>query len=474
MITLSVPQSDKVASEETRVEPNLANSFSINLTDILLTPYRALWVLFDLFVVFWLYTIGVWSTPYEAWGTWKYQNLAPALVFTVFFVLLALGMGYYERPKRFTKSNIFGIGAFATVVALMVSLAVVYFTYYEVFGRLSFMYGSTVSYLGITAIKFTLSRFLRKNPYRFTILGNSDCSDDIKDYCLRNRRENRYYSYVDWTHEIFPTGSSVEIGSLQRVKVPNLVVAKSALEDPEMIAFALQALQRGCRVLDELSFYIQFFEKVPINHISENWILREGIDTRPIFFSLAKRFIDVAASALALILLSPLFLLISLGIKLTSPGPIFFVQSRMGRYCQSFKIFKFRTMVFNPHEKEIVSTAINDPRVTRIGKLMRPLHIDELPQLWNVLLGTMSLVGPRPEASDFAQKMRKVPLYDLRHFLRPGLTGHAQITQGYTRGVVDEMTEKLAYDLFYICNCSLALDIRIILRTVFCLVRGAR
>jgi lipopolysaccharide/colanic/teichoic acid biosynthesis glycosyltransferase len=383
-------------------------------------------------------------------------------------------MGYYERPRRFTKSNIFAVSLAAVTTSLLVSLAFVYFTYYEMIGRLSLVYGSLGAYFGIASIRFILSQFLRKNPYRFTILGSSNCGDEIIAFCKKNRRETRFYSYVDWKQDLFPSDIPIDVRSLRKAKVPNLVLAKSALDDPEMIEFALQALQEGCRVIDEVTFYIHFFEKVPINDISKNWLLHEGIDTRPIFFSIGKRVFDVASSVIALILLSPLFLLLSLIIKLSSPGPIFFFQIRMGRFCQPFRIIKFRTMTFNPDQKEIISTGLNDPRVTKIGKLMRPLHLDELPQLWNVIFGKMSIVGPRPEAFDFAQKMRKVPLYDLRHLLRPGITGHAQITQGYTRGVVEEMTEKLEYDLFYVCKSNLMLDVRIILRTIFCLMRKAR
>ncbi len=474
MSILSLPRTDNVSSPQTRTTPHLANSFSINLTDFLLTPYRSLWVLFDIISMFWLYTIGIWSSPYELWGVWKHQNVSAALVFTLCFALLALGMGYYERPKRFTKRTMFAVSFGACVLSLIISLAVIYFSYYEVFGRLSLVYGCTGAYLGTAGIRFILSHFLRKNPYSFTILGSSPCSDEIKSYCIRNRREARYYSYVDWKQELFPGQTPLDAHALRKNKVPNLVLAKSALDNPEMIEFALQALQQGCRVIDEVTFYIQFFEKVPLQHISPSWILHEGIDTRPIFYSLTKRLFDVVSSFFALIVLAPFLFLVGLIIKISSPGPVFYIQTRMGRYCQPFRIFKFRTMHYRPEQKEIISTDFKDPRVTKIGRFMRPLHIDELPQLLNVLFGTMSIVGPRPEAYDFAQKMRTVPLYDLRHLLRPGITGHAQITQGYTRGEVDEMTQKLEYDLYYACNSSFLLDIRIILRTIFCLMKKAR
>lgn len=474
MTGLSVSQTDEMTSTHVQAKRGSSTLFPVILTDLLLTPYRSPWVLFDLFSIFWLFIIGTWSSPYETWGMMKYQNIAPAIIFTISYTTLGLGMGSYERPRRFARFSIFVASLGTTLFSLLISLAAMYFIYYEVFGRLTLIYGAIYSYLGAVLIRFFLSQFLRRNPYRFTILGSSPCCEEIKNYCMKKRHESRYYTYIDESTELFPEGVKRRVHQLREQRIPNLVLAKSALDNPDMLEFALQALQEGCRIIDEITFYIQFFEKVPIQDVSKSWILHEGIDTRPLFYSLSKRIFDIVSSLSALIVLSPLFLLLGLIIKLTSSGPVFYIQTRMGRFCQPFKIIKFRTMTFNPHQNELVSTALNDPRVTGIGKLMRPLHIDELPQLWNVLTGKMSIVGPRPEAYDFAQKMRNVPLYDLRHLMRPGITGHAQITQGYTLGVVEEMTEKLEYDLYYISHCSFTLDIRIIIRTLFCLVKGSR
>ena len=475
-VTLSPSQSasKQVTDERDRHGRTHVSSPQVFLTDMLLTPYRSLWVLFDMILAFWLFTLGIWASPYEAWGSWKYQHFVPALIFSISFAIVALGMGYYERPRRFTKSVVFGISLGAVFVSLLLSLSAVYFAYYEMIGRLSLLYGALAAYAGLACVRYTLSQFLRKNPFRFTILGDSQCAEEIRSYCKNHRRDARYYTYLDWEQDIFADTSERDLSKLRQIYVPNLVLAKSALENPEMTEWAFQAMQEGCRVVDEVTFYIQFFEKVPLPYISKSWILHEGIDTRPFFFSVGKRISDIVISLTALICLSPLFALLALIIKCTSAGPVFFIQTRMGRFCKPFPIIKFRTMTYNPLQTELVSTGVNDPRVTGIGRLMRPLHLDELPQLWNVLMGTMSIVGPRPEAADFAQKMRIVPLYDLRHLLRPGITGHAQITQGYTLGDVDQMTEKLEYDLYYLCKSSLMLDIRIMIRTFFCLMKGAR
>jgi len=200
-------------------------------------------------------------------------------------------------------------------------------------------------------------------------------------------------------------------------------------------------------------------------------------DTRPQAVVLVlKRLSDLVMSAVGLIVLSPLLLAIIVAIRLTSPGPVFFVQERQGRYFRPFRMLKFRTM---RHDEEVQADTsfarIGDSRVTSVGRALRRTHLDELPQLVNVLRGEMSVVGPRPEAIDFARNMHEmIPLYELRYLVRPGLTGHAQLKQGYAADTVIDTQTKLSYDLYYLCNYSLRLDVRLLLRTAFFLVRGSR
>jgi exopolysaccharide biosynthesis polyprenyl glycosylphosphotransferase len=185
-----------------------------------------------------------------------------------------------------------------------------------------------------------------------------------------------------------------------------------------------------------------------------------------------KRTGDVVVSAVLLVLLSPLFGLLALAIRLTSAGPAFFVQERVGQYGRPFRIFKFRSMVQGAETGEPQLAHANDPRITPVGRLMRRFYLDELPQLLNVLLGHMSLVGPRPERQYFIDRiLQRAP--DYLHILqvRPGMTGWAQVKHGYTP-TVDHMIQRLRYDQLYIANQSWWLDLRILLLTLALVARG--
>jgi len=180
-----------------------------------------------------------------------------------------------------------------------------------------------------------------------------------------------------------------------------------------------------------------------------------------------KRVFDIVIASIAIALLTPVLLLVATLIKLDSPGPAFFVQRRYGFNQRQFRIFKFRTMTTMDDGDEVLQARRSDPRVTRIGNRLRRWNIDEVPQLFNVLLGDMSLVGPRPHALTHDREYeRKISIYARRHNVKPGITGWAQVN-GY-RGQTDDekMRKRVEYDLYYIDNWSLWLDFFILIRTV--------
>jgi len=187
----------------------------------------------------------------------------------------------------------------------------------------------------------------------------------------------------------------------------------------------------------------------------------------------AKRLIDITVSLLILLVFSPLWMIIALFIKLESKGPLFYVQDRVGKDGKHFKMIKFRSMY---HEAEKDSGPVwanrRDPRVTKIGRIIRKPHFDEIPQLINVLKGDMSLVGPRPERPFFVEQLsQEIPIYHRRLKVRPGLTGWAQVKYKYDESVEDVRT-KLRYDLFYIENMSLRMDMKILLATLYVILLG--
>lgn len=193
----------------------------------------------------------------------------------------------------------------------------------------------------------------------------------------------------------------------------------------------------------------------------------------PLGTRVGKRLFDIFFSTIAAILILLLLPFIAVAIKVDSRGPVFYTQLRMGKRGREFRLFKFRSMVV---DAETASGAVwalkNDPRVTRVGKFLRMTHLDELPQFFNILLGQMSLVGPRPERREFVEQFRKsVPLYERRLKVRPGLTGWAQVRHKYDE-TIEDVVEKVRYDLYYIDNVTLSLDIRILLLTALRVAQG--
>jgi len=165
-------------------------------------------------------------------------------------------------------------------------------------------------------------------------------------------------------------------------------------------------------------------------------------------------------------------LIAAIAIKLDTRGPVFYSQTRTGLSGVTFRLYKFRTMVKDAEKSGPRWTKKDDPRITRVGRFLRSTRIDELPQLWNVLLGEMSFIGPRPERPDFnAELEAAIPYYDLRHLVKPGITGWAQVLYPYGASVEDAR-EKLQYDLYYIKNYSVMLDLVILIRTLRAVGRG--
>jgi len=244
------------------------------------------------------------------------------------------------------------------------------------------------------------------------------------------------------------------------------VVLDNPQKYPEIIITLYQFLSQGVKFFDLASFSEKFISEIPVSVTEEIWFLENLRDLEKRFYEIFKRFLDIFL-ALILGLISLIFYpLIILTIKLFSPGPIFYRQKRVGRLGKEFTIIKFRTMIPGAEKNGPKWAEENDERVTKIGRFLRNTRLDELPQLFNILKGEMSFVGPRPERPEFVKDLtKKIPHYHLRHLIRPGLTGWAQINYPYGASVKDAL-KKLQYDLFYLKNRSFILDLKIILKTI--------
>jgi exopolysaccharide biosynthesis polyprenyl glycosylphosphotransferase len=201
-----------------------------------------------------------------------------------------------------------------------------------------------------------------------------------------------------------------------------------------------------------------------------SFLYSEGFRLKPTQ-QFTRQILSTLAAAIGLLLFSPFFPFVVLAVRLSSPGPIFFSQTRVGAGGRHFKVVKFRTMRTDAEAGGAKWATKNDPRVTKIGMYMRKTRIDEVPQLWNVLKGDMGFVGPRPERPEFIPMLAEaLPFYYMRHLIRPGLTGWAQVRYGYG-ATLAEAREKLEYDLYYIKHMSLGLDLLIMFETIKTIVR---
>jgi sugar transferase (PEP-CTERM system associated) len=221
------------------------------------------------------------------------------------------------------------------------------------------------------------------------------------------------------------------------------------------------------------SVYEQYTGRIAVENLRPSWLIFSEGFRKSRRLRATKRALDVIGSGLALLVLLPIMCVIAVLVKVTSPGPIIYGQRRVGLRGHVFEVRKFRSM---REDAEVHTGAVwageNDSRVTPIGRLLRRMHLDELPQFWNILIGDMSLVGPRPERPEFVKDLtHAIPFYGQRHIVRPGLTGWAQVCYAYGASVDDSM-QKLQYDLFYIKHLSLGLDAYTLLRTVKRVIQG--
>jgi sugar transferase (PEP-CTERM system associated) len=256
-----------------------------------------------------------------------------------------------------------------------------------------------------------------------------------------------------------------------------VVVEPAAERHPDLHALLIDGKLRGLPVEEALDAYERLVGRVWVEGLRPEWLVYADGFRQPALYLAAKRALDVVAALVLLAVSFPVLVLVALAIKIESAGPVLFAQERVGHHGRTFTLFKFRSMRQDAEAQSgPVWAGENDARITPLGRVLRKCRLDELPQIWNVLRGEMSFVGPRPERPYFVSLLRdQIPFYDLRHYVRPGITGWAQVSYPYGASVEDAY-QKLQYDLYYAKHASLGFDVAILLKTirVVLLGRGAR
>ncbi|MEM0970457.1 MAG: exopolysaccharide biosynthesis polyprenyl glycosylphosphotransferase, partial [Verrucomicrobiota bacterium] len=250
--------------------------------------------------------------------------------------------------------------------------------------------------------------------------------------------------------------------------VTEFSLPKSAMS--EVVA----CLDSGQPVFSYAQFTENHFRKVPVRRIDDCWFLRASLLGLLPHYRVSKRMIDICIAIVGIVCSLPLLLIAAIAIKLTSRGPVFYQQTRVGHHNIPFSIYKLRSMTTSAEHHGAQWAKKADARITPVGRILRKTRIDEIPQFWNILKGDMAFIGPRPERPEFTGDLANhIPFYEKRHLVKPGLTGWAQINYPYGASVEDA-EKKLEYDLFYVKHGSLALDFHILIRTIGAVMKGAR
>lgn len=294
-------------------------------------------------------------------------------------------------------------------------------------------------------------------------LGKNSLADNlIKEIQSHPQLGYKFIKFLDPQKSLF--------NQLKDKKIDNLIISQDLFAKKKLSQELYKCLPLGINIMDISQVYEKIFYKIPIDLLNENWFLTNLEESEKRIYDKIKRILDIIFASLMLCLTLPFWGLLAILIKLEDNGPVFYNGKRIGKDKKIFRIWKFRSMKTNAEDAEKMGKVIlhkkQDPRETKIGKLfLRKTHLDELPQLINILKGDISLIGPRPEKLEFAKKIeKKIPHYHLRYLLKPGLTGWAQIKFRYAYSILD-FYEKFKYDLYYIKNRSFFLDLGILLKT---------
>ncbi len=271
-------------------------------------------------------------------------------------------------------------------------------------------------------------------------------------------------------------GVSDVIQIAESLKVQRVVLSLTERRGNMPVRALMHLRFAGVEVEDAHTVYERLTGRIVLEHLSPSWLILSGGFRKSDLLAVSKRVVDILCAFIGLILMSPLMLIAAIAVRLESRGPVLFRQERVGLNERTFELLKFRSMYDNSEGEMPRWATENDERITRVGRIIRKIRVDELPQLINVLRGEMSLVGPRPERPYFVDLLdQQIPFYGLRHTVRPGVTGWAQVRYQYG-GSIEEAKTKLEYDLFYIKHLSILLDLAILFETAKVLLwqRGAK
>lgn len=380
-------------------------------------------------------------------------------VFALWVCLYVLG-GLYDRHLRFAQAKLAGKLWLAQTINILLA-----FGYFYALRASEVTGGITpktilVLYLIVSGLLITIwrlwiyPRVANLKPLNVVCIGSGIDYDRI-----RNAKQILSKSGID-------VGVVSDVAELNIASKKIDIIVSHALGEhsKEVVTKIYDLLFSGVTYIDMADFYEEIFEMIPLQAIDESWFLRYVATERRYVYDTLKRLMDISIAVPLFILSLPFYPIVYLARKIENLGPVFIFQNRVGERRALVRIIKFGSMTVDDAGKQIVQ---GDKRITPVGAFIRKTRIDELPQLWNVLKGDLSLIGPRPEMPGLVEVYKKeIPHYDIRHIIAPGLSGWAQIHHDVPPQSVEATKQKLAYDLYYIKNRGLILDLKIAFATI--------
>lgn len=404
------------------------------------------------------YGISEWQARWQA-------HVAPfTFIFVIWILIFYLQDLYKNRSLRLT-APIVEKYFWAVGVSFVISISTFYLlgSFFLLTPKTNLLLFAATFTIFAIGFRFLLSRLFISGGLinRVLFIGDSSIVHELAHYFFNNPQLG--YSVAAHIKEFNKDTLQKQISdAISSDKIDTIIIRSHLTKDPAITKIIYRLLSSSLTISDLASFYEATFQKVPLEELEEGWFI-EKLPLQRRFYDALKRILDLFIALVSIIIISPVILLIAILIKLTSKGPAIYKQERIGQGDLPFVLYKFRTMRIN-HDGPLW-TEQNDSRLTILGRSLRFTHLDELPQLYNVIRGDISFVGPRPERRELVEQYSKLPYYEMRHTIKPGLTGWAQINFGPSASL-EEALEKLKYDIYYIKNRSLALDFLIVLKTL--------
>lgn len=395
-----------------------------------------------------------------------FQHVLPFSLLYVLWVIVFYVMDLYDLTLPPTSSPF--LSRFWVALMILFVTGIVYFyalSFWEITPKTNLLIHVLTFGVLSYAWRFLFSsKISALVPWRVGLYGLGDHQEPLRSI-IDSHKHHGYESIIfDGQRSL---ASQIEGHHPHVVILPSL-----AVNDQGRVQSLYDCLGMSVTFLDVSQAYEFFSRRIPLSTVDQQWFIRNLQEKERGLYRHVKRIFDLAAASLLLVVTSPLWVLFALAIKLEDHGDVFYTQERVGKHGKIFLIKKFRTMGIDAERAGVQWAQKADPRVTRVGQFLRASHLDELPQMLNVIRGDISLVGPRPERPEFVGILEgQIPHYRVRHFIKPGFTGWAQIKFRYARSVSDSQ-KKFEYDLYYIKNRSFILDVLILLKTIQLVFRG--